>query len=137
MVSGIPQIFWNFFGFAAISLTAGAIKKKKPAFLVPIVPLSFILTYQYDLGYGTLLERMKGEAEDILETEKSKLQLPRGMITFESIEKARKEQSKFFIDKWNLFSNQISKHRIVDLNHGFYNFLNAQDFDIVDFILKY
>lgn len=59
------------------------------------------------------------------------------MITFESIEKARKEQSKFFIDKWNLFSNQISKHRIVDLNHGFYNFLNAQDFDIVDFILKY
>ncbi|XP_011911902.1 PREDICTED: plasminogen receptor (KT) isoform X1 [Cercocebus atys] len=93
------KYFGTFFGFAAISLTAGAIKKKKPAFLVPIVPLSFILTYQYDLGYGTLLERMKGEAEDILETEKSKLQLPRGMITFESIEKARKEQSKFFIDK--------------------------------------
>ncbi|XP_003273876.1 plasminogen receptor (KT) [Nomascus leucogenys] len=93
------KYFGTFFGLAAISLTAGAIKKKKPAFLVPIVPLSFILTYQYDLGYGTLLERMKGEAEDILETEKSKLQLPRGMITFESIEKARKEQSKFFIDK--------------------------------------
>uniref|UniRef100_A0A8C9GF39 Plasminogen receptor with a C-terminal lysine n=1 Tax=Piliocolobus tephrosceles TaxID=591936 RepID=A0A8C9GF39_9PRIM len=93
------KYFGTFFGFAAISLTAGAIKRKKPAFLVPIVPLSFILTYQYDLGYGTLLERMKGEAEDILETEKSKLQLPRGMITFESIEKARKEQSIFFIDK--------------------------------------
>ncbi|XP_004373535.1 plasminogen receptor (KT) [Trichechus manatus latirostris] len=93
------KYFGAFFGIAAISLTAGAIKRKKPAFLVPIVPLSFVLTYQYDLGYGTLLQRMKGEAENILETEKSKLQLPRGMITFESLEKARREQSKFIIDK--------------------------------------
>uniref|UniRef100_A0A8C9AYA1 Plasminogen receptor with a C-terminal lysine n=1 Tax=Prolemur simus TaxID=1328070 RepID=A0A8C9AYA1_PROSS len=93
------KYFGTFFGIAAISLTAGAIKNKKPGLLVPIVPLSFILTYQYDLGYGTLLQRMKGEAEDILETEKSKLQLPKGMITFESLEKARREQSEFFIDK--------------------------------------
>ncbi|XP_006881374.1 PREDICTED: plasminogen receptor (KT) [Elephantulus edwardii] len=93
------KYFGTFFSIAAISLTAGAIKKKQPAFLFPVVPLGFILTYQYDLGYGTLLQRMKGEAENILETEKSKLQLPRGMITFESLEKARKEQSKFFTDK--------------------------------------
>ncbi|XP_069330284.1 plasminogen receptor (KT) [Eulemur rufifrons] len=93
------KYFGTFFGIAAISLTAGAIKNKKPGLLVPIVPLSFILTYQYDLGYGTLLQRMKDEAEDILETEKSKLQLPKGMITFESLEKARREQSEFFIDK--------------------------------------
>ncbi|XP_004457454.1 plasminogen receptor (KT) [Dasypus novemcinctus] len=93
------KYFGTFFGMAAISLTAGAIKKKKPAILFPIVPLGFIFTYQCDLGYGTLLQRMKGEAENILETEKSKLQLPGGMITFESLEKARREQSKFFIDK--------------------------------------
>ncbi|XP_045628428.1 plasminogen receptor (KT) isoform X1 [Ursus americanus] len=93
------KYFGTFFGIAAISLTAGAIRRKKPAFLFPIIPLSFIFTYQYDLGYGTLLQRMKGEAENILETEKSKLQLPRGMITFENLEKARREQSKFFIDK--------------------------------------
>ncbi|XP_036289882.1 prorelaxin isoform X4 [Pipistrellus kuhlii] len=36
-----------------------AIKRKKPAFLFPIIPLGFVLTYQYDLGYGTLLQRMK------------------------------------------------------------------------------
>ncbi|XP_007944531.1 plasminogen receptor (KT) [Orycteropus afer afer] len=42
---------------------------------------------------------ISSEAENILETEKSKLQLPRGMITFESLEKTRREQSKFFIDK--------------------------------------
>lgn len=93
------KYFGTFFGIATFSLTAGAIKRKKPALFIPIVPLSFIFAYQYDLGYGTLLQRMKGEAEDILETEKSKLQLPKGMITFESVEKARKEQSNFFIDK--------------------------------------
>ncbi|XP_008046445.2 plasminogen receptor (KT) isoform X1 [Carlito syrichta] len=93
------KYFGTFFGITAISLTAGAIKRKKPALLLPIVPLSFIFTYQYDLGYGTLLERMKGEAEEILEAEKNMLQLPKGMITFESLEKTRREQSKFFTDK--------------------------------------
>ncbi|XP_063106816.1 plasminogen receptor (KT) isoform X2 [Cavia porcellus] len=93
------KYFGTFFGISAISLTARAIKQKKPAFFIPIVPLSFVLAYQYDLGYGTLLQRMKGEAEDILETEKNKLELPKGVITFESLEKARREQSKFFLGK--------------------------------------
>ncbi|XP_070287706.1 plasminogen receptor (KT) isoform X3 [Myotis yumanensis] len=57
------KYFGTFFGIAAISLTAGAIKRKKPAFLFPIIPLGFVLTYQYDLGYGTLLQRMKGLAQ--------------------------------------------------------------------------
>lgn len=39
-----------------------AIKRKKPALLIPIVPLSFIFAYQCDLGYGTLLQRMKGKS---------------------------------------------------------------------------
>uniref|UniRef100_A0A667IAW4 Plasminogen receptor with a C-terminal lysine n=1 Tax=Lynx canadensis TaxID=61383 RepID=A0A667IAW4_LYNCA len=55
------KYFGTFFGIAAISLTAGAIRRKKPAFLFPIIPLGFVLTYQYDLGYGTLLQRMKGQ----------------------------------------------------------------------------
>ncbi|XP_020763610.1 plasminogen receptor (KT) isoform X1 [Odocoileus virginianus] len=93
------KYFGTFFGITAISLTAGAIKGKKPVLILPMVPLGFVLAYQYDMGYGTLIHRMKGEAENILETEKSKLQLPKGVITFESLEKARREQSKFFIDK--------------------------------------
>uniref|UniRef100_A0A8C9USQ5 Plasminogen receptor with a C-terminal lysine n=1 Tax=Spermophilus dauricus TaxID=99837 RepID=A0A8C9USQ5_SPEDA len=93
------KYFGTFYGISTILLTARAIKQKKPAFLFPIVPLSFVFVYQYDLGYGTLLQRMKGEAEDILETEKSMLELPKGMITFESLEKARREQSKFLMDK--------------------------------------
>nr|XP_017513258.2 plasminogen receptor (KT) [Manis javanica]XP_017513260.2 plasminogen receptor (KT) [Manis javanica] len=55
------KYFGTFFGIVAISVTAGAIKKKQPAFLSPIVPLGFIFAYQYDLGYGTLLQRMKGK----------------------------------------------------------------------------
>ncbi|XP_036885796.1 plasminogen receptor (KT) [Sturnira hondurensis] len=90
------KYFGTFFGIAA---TSGASKRKKPAFLFPIIPLGFVFTYQYDLGCGTLLQRMKGEAKNIRETEKSTLQLPKGMISFESLEKARREQSKFFIDK--------------------------------------
>lgn len=93
------KYFGTFFGLATVSLATGAIKRKNPALFIPIVPLSFILTYQYDLGYGTLLQRMKSEAEDILETEKTKLELPKGMITFESLEKARREQSRFFANK--------------------------------------
>ncbi|XP_038625776.1 plasminogen receptor (KT) [Tachyglossus aculeatus] len=93
------KYFGTFFGIAAVSLTAGAIKNKKPFLFFPLIPLSFVFAYEYDMGYGTLLHRMKGEAENILETENEKLQLPKGMITFESLEKARRAQSKFFIEK--------------------------------------
>ncbi|KAM8802505.1 LOW QUALITY PROTEIN: plasminogen receptor (KT) [Rhynchonycteris naso] len=92
------KYFGTFFVIAAISLTAGAIKKKKPAFLFAVIPLGFVFTYQHDLSL-TLPQRMKGEAENILETENDKLQLPKGMITFESLEKTRREQSKIFKDK--------------------------------------
>ncbi|XP_074850191.1 plasminogen receptor (KT) [Carettochelys insculpta] len=93
------KYFGVFFGLAAVGLTAGAIKNKKPGLFLPMVPLSFILAYQYDMGYGTLLQRMKGEAENILDMENTLLEMPKGVLTFESIEKARRAQSKFFIEK--------------------------------------
>ncbi|KAM6290182.1 plasminogen receptor (KT) [Aegotheles albertisi] len=93
------KYFGTFFGLAAVGLTAGAIKKKKPAVLLPIIPLSFIFAYQYDMGYGTLLQRMKGEAENILDTESALLELPKGPLTYEDLEKIRRSQSKFFIEK--------------------------------------
>ncbi|XP_036593380.1 plasminogen receptor (KT) [Trichosurus vulpecula] len=93
------KYFGAFFGIAAVGLTAGAIKRKQPGLFLPVIPLSFILAYQYDMGYGTLLQRMKGEAENILDTEDNKLQLPRGMITFETVEQSRKARSKFFVEK--------------------------------------
>ncbi|XP_063996233.1 plasminogen receptor (KT) [Pogoniulus pusillus] len=93
------KYFGTFYAFAAVGLTAGAIKKRHPGPLVPIVPLSFIFAYQYDMGYGTLLQRMKGEAENILDTQSALLQLPKGPLNYEDLEKIRRSQSKFFIEK--------------------------------------
>ncbi|XP_066473473.1 plasminogen receptor (KT) [Tiliqua scincoides] len=93
------KYFGAFFGLAAIGLSAGAIKNKKPGLFIPIVPLGFIFAYNYDMGYGSLLQRMKGEAENIIDTESAVLEMPKGPLTFEGLEKARRAQSKFFIEK--------------------------------------
>ncbi|XP_051876062.1 plasminogen receptor (KT) [Pristis pectinata] len=95
----IIKYFGTFFGLATVGLTIGAMKKKSPRFLVPIVPLSFIFAYQYDLAYGTLMMRMKDEAENIIDTEQTLLEMPKGVPTFEIIEKARRARSTFFIQK--------------------------------------
>lgn len=93
------KYYGTFFSLAVLGLTAGAIKGKKPALFVPVVPLGFVFAYQYDMGYGTLIRRMKGSAENIIENESHLLELPQGLPTFELIEKARKAQRKFFVDK--------------------------------------
>ncbi|KAM8961518.1 plasminogen receptor (KT) [Pelodytes ibericus] len=93
------KYYGTFFSLAAIGLTAGALKGKKPALFLPIIPLGFVFAYQMDMGYGTLINRMRGEAENIIEKENNLLALPQGLPTFEGIEKARKAQRKFFIDQ--------------------------------------
>ncbi|XP_063311176.1 plasminogen receptor (KT) isoform X1 [Pelobates fuscus] len=93
------KYYGTFFTLAAVGLTAGALKRKNPAFFIPVVPLGFVFAYQLDMGYGTLIRRMKGEAENIIEKENSLLALPNGLPTFESIEKTRKAQRKFSIDE--------------------------------------
>ncbi|XP_048451006.1 plasminogen receptor (KT) [Rhincodon typus] len=93
------KYFGTFLGLSTIGLTIGALKKKRPGILVPIVPLSFIFAYQCDLAYGTLMIRMKDEAENIIDTEQTLLEMPKGVPTFESIEMARRARSMFFIQK--------------------------------------
>ncbi|KAM9820768.1 plasminogen receptor (KT) [Neosynchiropus ocellatus] len=94
------KYFGTFFTIASVGLTVGAVKRKKPAMLAPIVPLSFILTYQMDSAYGTLIHRMRGEAESIMVSELDRLDLPHGTPTFDSIEKARRAKSSIaFLEK--------------------------------------
>ncbi|NXL97336.1 PLRKT protein, partial [Tyrannus savana] len=92
------KYFGTFFGLSAVVLTTGAMKKKNPAFLMPILPLSFVFAYNCDMGYGTMLQRIKGEAENILDTQSTLLELPKGPLTFEDLEKIR-SQTKFFREK--------------------------------------
>ncbi|XP_058027866.1 plasminogen receptor (KT) [Ahaetulla prasina] len=93
------KYFGTFYGLTTVGLTIGAIKNKKPQLFIPLIPLGFILAYQYDKGYGTLLQRMKCEAENIIDTDSAVLEMPKGPITFDDLEKARRAQSKIFIEK--------------------------------------
>lgn len=85
--------FGTFFAVATLGLTVGAVKRRKPSLLAPIIPLGFILTYQIDSAYGTLVYRMRGEAENIMASENDRLGLPHGTPSFDSIEKARRAKS--------------------------------------------
>ena len=58
--------------YAALATTVVTIgvvtflKKRNPASLIPIVPLSFGGAFQYDFAYGTKLSRVRNEANIIL-----------------------------------------------------------------------
>eukprot|EP00490_Sorites_sp_Unknown_P024653 CAMPEP_0114661302 /NCGR_PEP_ID=MMETSP0191-20121206/22173_1 /TAXON_ID=126664 /ORGANISM="Sorites sp." /LENGTH=153 /DNA_ID=CAMNT_0001893311 /DNA_START=84 /DNA_END=545 /DNA_ORIENTATION=+ len=44
-------------------------KKRNPAGLIPLLPLSFLLAYQYDMCYGNKMLRVRDEANKILASE--------------------------------------------------------------------
>ncbi|XP_022617892.1 plasminogen receptor (KT) [Seriola dumerili] len=95
------KYFGTFFSVATVGLTVGAVKRKKPVLLAPIIPLGFIFAYQMDSAYGTLIYRMRGEAESIMASEHDRLDLPLGTPTFDSIEKARRAKNSLasFLEK--------------------------------------
>lgn len=49
--------------------------------LTPLIPLSFVLAYVGDLGYGSKIHRIHAEAEMIMEHEKFLLDFPKGLPT--------------------------------------------------------
>ncbi|CAG0905699.1 unnamed protein product [Darwinula stevensoni] len=61
--------------------------------LLPLVPLTFILSYQADLCYGSKLKRIQVEAEQIMEFEHDSLEMPFGVPSLSSIDQARMRQS--------------------------------------------
>uniref|UniRef100_A0A8C6UE97 Plasminogen receptor, C-terminal lysine transmembrane protein n=1 Tax=Neogobius melanostomus TaxID=47308 RepID=A0A8C6UE97_9GOBI len=95
------KYFGTFFSVSSLGLTVGAIKKRKPGLLGPIVPLGFIFAYQLDMAYGTFIYRMREEAASIMASESDRLDLPLGTPTFESIEKARRAKNTLatFLEK--------------------------------------
>lgn len=95
------KYFGTFYALTTFGLTVGALKRRKPALFAPVIPLSFLLAYQMDSAYGTLIYRMRGEAESIMASEHDRLDLPHGTPTFDSIEKARRARSSLasFLEK--------------------------------------
>ncbi|KAK6624444.1 hypothetical protein RUM43_004214 [Polyplax serrata] len=59
--------------------------------LVPFIPFSFILAYQMDKAYGNKLDRIRQEAEMIMQFEPEMLEFPCGLPSASSIDQARIE----------------------------------------------
>ncbi|XP_061413856.1 plasminogen receptor (KT) [Lethenteron reissneri] len=89
------KYYASFYSLATVTLTAGAMRSKRPGLLVPLVPLGFVLAYQYDRAYGSMLQRMRDEAEWLMDKDAGRLQLPHGLPTFEDVEKCRRANVKF------------------------------------------
>jgi hypothetical protein len=90
------KFYGAFFALAAVGLSAAAMKKRAPQFAVPLVPLSFVLAYQYDMAYNGKMERVIAEAEHILEHERALLALPGPPLTIATLDTAiiaRQQQS--------------------------------------------
>ncbi|KAG1937101.1 plasminogen receptor (KT) [Pimephales promelas] len=87
------KYFSSFYGLTALGLIVGAVRQRRAVLLAPVVPLSFILAYQMDMAYGSLIHRMRAEAESIMVSESERLDLPHGLPTFESIEKSRRSRA--------------------------------------------
>ncbi|XP_066990711.1 plasminogen receptor (KT) isoform X1 [Macrobrachium rosenbergii] len=99
--------FGTFYIVAGIGMIAGFRRTRKPGTLVPLLPLSFLLAYQADLAYGSKLNRIKMEAENILLFERDLVSIPMGVPTPSSIDEARERQeeskrlNKSFLAKHN------------------------------------
>ncbi|NWH82220.1 PLRKT protein, partial [Piaya cayana] len=86
------KYFGTFFGLAAIGLTAG--------YDIYFLTENIDILQLYLCGTGSLFSIMlNSEAENILDTQSSLLELPKGPLTYEDLEKIRRSQSKFFIEK--------------------------------------
>ncbi|KAJ8710603.1 hypothetical protein PYW08_009118 [Mythimna loreyi] len=58
-----------FYVTIATGLITGFTKTRKPALLIPLVPLAFPTAYFWDLAYGNKIHRIKTEADSILTNE--------------------------------------------------------------------
>ena len=64
-------------------------RTKKPAAIVPLLPLTFIVGYQADLAYGSKVNRIRAEAENILQYERDLTDIPAGLPSIASIDAGR------------------------------------------------
>ncbi len=65
------DLFMFFQAFYFTALFGGMmslIKTKSPGGIIPLVPLSFVYAYQYDMYHGNKMERIRRDAEKLIET---------------------------------------------------------------------
>jgi len=92
--------YWlgSFYVLAGLGMVAGFSRTRKPAAIAPLLPLTFIVAYHADLAYGTKLNRIKAESENILMYERDLIDMPAGLPSLASIDAGRlkaAEESKY------------------------------------------
>ena len=79
----------SFYVIAGAGMIAGFARTKKPAAIVPLLPLTFVVGYQADLAYGSKVNRIRAEAENILQYERDLTDIPGGLPSIASIDAGR------------------------------------------------
>ncbi|CAB3229445.1 unnamed protein product [Arctia plantaginis] len=74
---------------AATGLFTGFRRTKRPYLLMPLIPLTFVTLYYWDLAYGNKVHRIRMEAEHIMTHEADSLEWPCGLPTPSSIDLGR------------------------------------------------
>lgn len=62
--------------------------------MAPLLPLTFIVAYQGDLAYGTKMQRIKVESENILMFEQDLVESPLGLPTISTLDVGRLQQEE-------------------------------------------
>lgn len=87
------------YGLLGIGLTGAAIRKRNGALIAPLIPLSVVFAYNYDLAWGNKMERIVGWAEEIIEHEPHLLGSPFGMPSADDVDRAIKARAMASADR--------------------------------------
>ncbi|XP_071952313.1 plasminogen receptor (KT)-like [Antedon mediterranea] len=96
-IAGSREMFnWtaSFYSIAMLGMVAGFLKSKRPGVLVPALPLTFVVGYQYDWAWGSKVHRIRDDAEKLLVEERGIIAMPGGVPTFTEIDAARNAAKK-------------------------------------------
>ncbi|XP_063388372.1 plasminogen receptor (KT) isoform X2 [Cydia fagiglandana] len=83
-----------FYITATTGLFTGFRRTKRPYLLMPLIPLTFVTLYYWDLAYGNKVHRIRMEAEHIMTHEAESLEWPCGLPSPSSIDIGREDEEE-------------------------------------------
>ncbi|CAH0717688.1 unnamed protein product, partial [Brenthis ino] len=86
--------YTTFYIAATTGLFTGFRRTKRAYFLFPLLPLTFVDLYYWDLAYGNKMHRLRMEAEHIMTHESDMLEVPCGLPTPSSIDQGRRDEEE-------------------------------------------